>query len=86
MAAKSALVVMTIMASSVSAMAADPYGAAVGGKPVTSVERPVTKDLEIGHNLSRAELLEAARASRPSQLAPSNFAPKDLGGSAAPGK
>jgi hypothetical protein len=86
MASSSVLVALTLVVNSLPAIAAEPYGATVGGKPVTAVERPATKDLEVGFGLSRAELLEAARTSRLLQLAPSNFGPRDLGGSAAPGK
>jgi hypothetical protein len=88
MAANYALVILIVVViGSIPAIAAEPYKATVGGKPVTAVERPVTKDLGLGRSLSRDELLEAARTSRPIQLAPSNFGSGDLGGgSAAPGK
>jgi hypothetical protein len=72
-----------LMISAVSALA-DPYGATVGGKPVTSVERRATKDL--GFGLGRDELIKAASTSRPVRLAPSNFGPKDIDGNTAPGK
>ena len=79
-----ALVIPILMLSPLPALAADPYGANVGGKQVTSVERPVTKDLGLG--LGRDELLQAARTSHPLRLAPSNFGPRNLDGSTTPGK
>jgi len=86
MAYKPALVVVLLLESAVAALAAEPYGATVAGKPVTSVQRPATKDLTLGGGLSRNELVEAAHSGRPARLAPSNFAPTGLGGGAAPGK
>jgi len=79
-----ALAVSIIMINPHSALAAEPYGGTVGGKPVTSVERRATKGLEFG--LSRDELIKAAGTSRPLRLAPSNFDPKNLDGTTTPSK
>jgi len=85
MTSKTALAVLFLATGALTALAAEPYGATIGGKSVTSVERPVTKDLELGR-LSRDELLQAARSSHPSRLTPSSFGPGDLGGATAPAK
>lgn len=85
MLSKSVFVVLALMAI-LHPAAAEPFQATVGGKPVTAVVRTSTKDLGLGLNLGRDELLEAARTSRPLKLAPSDFGSKDLGGSASPGK
>jgi hypothetical protein len=84
MASTFAIALTTLMISPLSALAAEPYGATVGGKPVTSVERRATKDL--GFGLSRDELLKAASTSRPLRLTPLNFGPKNLDGTPTPGK
>ena len=84
MTANFALAIPILLLIPLPALAADPYGANVGGKQVTSVERPVTKDLGLG--LGRDELLQAARTSHPLRLAPSNFGPRNLDGSITPGK
>lgn len=85
MTSKTALAVLILTTGPLTALAAEPYGATVGGKSVTSVERPVTKDLELGR-LGRDELLQAARTSHPLRLAPSSFSPGNLGGTTAPAK
>ena len=74
------IAMIAIIMTSFAASAADPYQAKVGDKMVTSVTRPVTR----GPGLSREELLEAARTSRPLQAIPSNDLPDIPSGTSAP--
>ena len=74
------IAMIAIIMTSFAASAADPYQAKVGDQQVTSVARPVTR----GIGLSREDLLQAARTSRPLQPVPSNAVPDIPSGNGAP--